>query len=216
MFEKFYKKLEKAALVPVVALNDAKKAVPLSKALYEGGIPAIEVTFRTDAAEEAIKLIAKECPAMFVGAGTIINANQAKTAVDAGAQFLVSPGFVDEVADWAIANKIPYLPGVCTPSEVMNVLLKGLNVMKFFPAEASGGINMLNNLGGPFPQVKFMVTGGIGPKNMEEYIKTKNVIALGGSWVSKSNLIDNNEWKTITDLSKEATQKIKEIKSAKM
>ena len=214
MFEQFYEKLENAALVPVVALNDAKKAVPLSKALYKGGIPAIEVTFRTDAAEEAIKLIAKECPEMFVGAGTVINAKQAETAVKAGAQFLVSPGFVEEVADWAISNNIPYLPGVCTPSDVMNVLLKGLEVMKFFPAEASGGTNMLKNLGGPFPQVKFMVTGGISPKNMEEYIKTKNVIALGGSWVSKSDLIDNNEWDTITELSLEATTKIKKIKSA--
>ena len=214
MFEQFYEKLENAALVPVVALNDAKKAVPLSKALYKGGIPAIEVTFRTDAAEEAIKLIAKECPEMFVGAGTVINAKQAETAVKAGAQFLVSPGYVEEVADWAISNKIPYLPGVCTPSDVMNVLLKGLEVMKFFPAEASGGTNMLKNLGGPFPQVKFMVTGGISPKNMEEYIKTKNVIALGGSWVSKSDLIDNNEWDTITELSLEATTKIKDIKSA--
>lgn len=213
MFKEFYEKLENAALIPVVALNDAKKAVPLSKALYKGGIPAIEVTFRTDAAEEAIRLIAKECPEMYVGAGTVINANQAKTAVNAGAQFLVSPGFVEEVADWAISNKIPYLPGVCTPSDVMNVLLKGLDVMKFFPAEASGGTNMLKNLGGPFPQVKFMVTGGIGPNNMEEYLRTNNVIALGGSWVSKSNLIDDNEWDTITELSLEATKKIKIIKN---
>lgn len=213
MFENFYEKLENAALVPVVALNDAKKAVPLSKALYKGGIPAIEVTFRTDAAEEAISLIAKECPEMFVGAGTVINAKQAETAVKAGAKFIVSPGFVDEVADWAIANSIPYLPGVCTPSDVMNVLLKGLDVMKFFPAEASGGTNMLKNLGGPFPQVRFMVTGGISPKNMEEYIKTKNVIALGGSWVSKSSLIDEEDWNTITNLSLEATDKIKAIKN---
>ena len=214
MFESFYEKLEDAAIVPVVALNDAKKAVPLARALYNGGIPAIEVTFRTDAAEEAIKLISEECPEMFVGAGTVINAEQAETAVKAGAKFLVSPGYVEEVADWAISHKIPFVPGVCTPTDIMNVLLKGLDVMKFFPAEASGGTGMLKNLGGPFPQVKFMVTGGINLSNVEEYAATKSVIAIGGSWVSKSSYIENGEWDTVTKLSHEAVTKIKETRLA--
>jgi 2-dehydro-3-deoxyphosphogluconate aldolase/(4S)-4-hydroxy-2-oxoglutarate aldolase len=214
MFEDFYKKLKDAAIVPVVALDDAKKAVGLSKALLKGGIPAIEVTFRTAAAEDAIKLIAKECPEMYVGAGTVINAKQAEIAVKAGAQFIVSPGYLEEVCDWAIANNIPYIPGVCTPSDVMNVLAKGIDVMKFFPAEASGGIPMLKNLGGPFPQVKFMVTGGIGPKNLEPYATAKSVIAIGGSWVCKSDKIESEDWDTITALSDEAVTKIKNYRLA--
>jgi len=214
MFENFYEKLEDAAIVPVVALDDAKKAVGLSKALYKGGIPAIEVTFRTAAAEEAIQLIAKECPEMYVGAGTVINAKQADIAVRAGAQFLVSPGYLSEVCDWAIAHNIPYIPGVCTPSDVMSVLAKGLEVMKFFPAEASGGIPMLNNLGGPFPQVRFMVTGGISLKNLESYAKAKSVIAIGGSWVCKSDMIENEDWETISTLSREAVTKIKNFRLA--
>lgn len=209
MFEKFYQNLETPGIVPVIALNDAKKAVPLAKALLKGGIPAIEVTFRTSAAEESIKLIAENCPDAYVGAGTVINKEQAEKAVRAGAKFLVSPGYLEEVADWALENNIPFVPGICTPSEIQAVLKKGITVMKFFPAEASGGINMLKNLGGPFPQVKFMATGGIGPKNLEDYINLKSIIAVGGSWIAKSSMIENNEWETITKLSKEAVEKIK-------
>ena len=214
MFNNFYEKLNDAAIVPVVALKDAKKAVGLSKALFKGGIPAIEVTFRTPAAEEAIRLISKECPEMYVGAGTVINAKQAEIAVKAGAKFLVSPGYLEEVCDWALAYQIPYVPGICTPSDIMNVLSKGIEVMKFFPAEASGGISMLNNLGGPFPQVRFMVTGGIGLNNLEPYAKSKSVIAIGGSWVCKSDMIENEDWETISTLSREAVTKIKNFRLA--
>lgn len=214
MFEDFYKNLNDASIVPVVALDDATKAVGLSRALYNGGIFAIEITFRTAAAEEAIRLISSKCPEMYVGAGTIINCKQAEIAVKAGAQFIVSPGYLDEVCDWAISNDIPYIPGVCTPSDIMKVLSKRINVMKFFPAEASGGIPMLKNLRGPFPQVRFMVTGGISLSNLESYAQEESVIAIGGSWICKSDMIDREDWDTISRLSSEAVTKIREYRLA--
>ncbi len=201
-------------IVPVVKIDDAAKAVPLAKAMIDGGLPCAEVTFRTAAAEEAIKQMTAAYPDMLVGAGTVINPALAEKAVAAGAKFIVSPGFNPETVEWCIAHNVPVVPGVCTPSEIEKGLSYGLNVLKFFPAEASGGVNMLKNLAGPFPQVKFMTTGGINAANLGDYAKTPNVLAIGGSWMVKADLIDNDNWEEITRLCKEATVKLQGFEMA--
>ncbi len=201
-------------IVPVVKIDDAKKAEGLANAMIKGGIPCAEVTFRTDAAEEAIKIITKKCPDMFVGAGTVINPELAEKAVKAGAKFIVSPGLNPETVKWCQANNVPVVPGVCTPSDIEKGLSLGLKVLKFFPAEASGGVKMLKDLGGPFPQVKFMTTGGISPANLSEYATCPNVLAIGGSWMVKADLIESENWDEITRLCKEATEKLQNFQLA--
>ena len=192
------------AIVPVVKIDDAAKAVPLAKALIKGGIPTAEITFRTDAAEEAIRNVSRECPEMIVGAGTVINPALAEKAVAAGAKFIVSAGLNPDTVKWCNEHNIPCVPGVCTPSEIEKGLSLGLTELKFFPAESSGGVKMLKDLGGPFPQVKFMTTGGINPANLKDYAKTPNVFAIGGSWMVKADLIENEKWDEITRLCEEA------------
>ncbi|MGD1822222.1 MAG: bifunctional 4-hydroxy-2-oxoglutarate aldolase/2-dehydro-3-deoxy-phosphogluconate aldolase [Pleomorphochaeta sp.] len=204
MTEELKKKLHNIGIVPVVKLEDANKAVGLAKALLDGGINCAEVTFRTSAAEQSIRNITKEFPQMFVGAGTVTNVELAKKAVSAGAKFIVSPGFNEDTVNWCLQNDIPIIPGVCTPSDIEKGLAKGFDVLKFFPAEASGGINMLNNFAGPFPNLMFMPTGGVNLKNLQSYATTKNVLATGGSWMVKANLIENEEWDTITSMCKDA------------
>lgn len=195
-------------LVPVVKIDDAAKAVPLAKALIEGGLPCAEVTFRTAAAAEAISSISKAFPDMLVGAGTVINVELAKKAAAAGAKFIVSPGFNPEVVDWCLANSIHIVPGVNNPSGVEAGLERGLDVLKFFPAEASGGTAMLDALAGPFAQVLFMPTGGIDLKNLSDYARRQNVLAIGGSWMVKADLIDGEQWGEITRICREAVTAI--------
>lgn len=201
---KIVKKLGDIGLVPVVKIDDASQACALAQALIDGGLPCAEITFRTAAAADAISAIVKKFPEMLVGAGTVINVEYAKRAKEAGAKFIVSPGFSPDVVDWCIANDIPIVPGVNNPSGVEAGLAKGLEILKFFPAEASGGVSMLSALSGPFPQVKFMPTGGISMKNLADYIKCSNIHAVGGSWMVKSDLIANEQWDEITRLCKEA------------
>ena len=208
MTEEMKKKLHNIGIVPVVKLEDANKAVGLAKALLDGGINCAEVTFRTDAAEQSIKNIINKYPQMFVGAGTVTNVELAKKAVKAGAKFIVSPGFNEETVDWCINNNVLIIPGVCTPSDIEKGLKRGFDVLKFFPAEASGGINMLNNFAGPFPNLMFMPTGGINLNNIQSYTKTKNVLAVGGSWMVKANLIENEDWESITSICKAAMLEI--------
>lgn len=198
-------KMGNIGLIPVVKIDDAGKAAPLAKALMQGGIPCAEITFRTDAASDAIASIAKTCPDMLVGAGTVISVELAKRAVAAGAQFIVAPGFNPSVVDWCIAQNIPIVPGVNNPSEVEAALGKGLEVLKFFPAEASGGVAMLDSLAGPFGQVSFIPTGGVGPENLVDYAKRANVLAVGGSWMVKADLIEKEDWPAISALCQEAT-----------
>lgn len=195
-------------IVPVVKIDDAKKAIGLAKAMIKGGIPCAEVTFRTDAAEEAIKLITKECPEMLVGAGTVINPELAEKAVKAGAKFIVSPGLNKKTVKWCLEHDVPVVPGVCTPSDIEKGIGLGLNVLKFFPSESSGGVKMLKDLGGPFPQIKFMTTGGINPDNLADYAKAPNVLAMGGSWMVKPELIESENWDEITRLCSEAVIKL--------
>ena len=206
--EELFTTFHDIGLVPVVKIDDAEKAVPLAKALIDGGIPCAEITFRTDAAEEAIRRVSKAYPEMLVGAGTVINPQLAEKAVAAGAKFIVSAGFNKETVAWCLSHNIPVVPGVCTPSEIELGLSMGLNVLKFFPAEASGGVAMLKDFSGPFSQVRFMTTGGINPNNLPDYAKASNVLAIGGSWMVKADLINGEKWDEITKLCKEARIKL--------
>lgn len=198
--------IQTLGIVPVIVINNADHAENLAKALLEGGIPCIEVTFRTAAAEESIKRIHAAYPQMLIGAGTIISIEQAQKALNAGAKFIVSPGFDEKLVSWCLENDIPVFPGVSTASEVQVAVSMGLSTLKFFPAEASGGVNMIKNLCGPFPNVKFMTTGGISLSNLSQYASCPHVVAVGGSWMAKSSMIENQEWDKITALCKEAVK----------
>ena len=195
-------------IVPVVKIDDAAKAEKLAEAMIKGGIPCAEVTFRTDAAEEAIRRMTTAFPEMIVGAGTVLNKETAERAVKAGAKFIVSPGLDEGTGGWCQETGIPVTPGVSSASEIQKGVNLGLKVLKFFPAESSGGVKMLKDLGGPFPQVKFMTTGGINTANLEEYARAKNVLAVGGSWMVKADLINEDKWDEIEALCREAVTKL--------
>lgn len=203
-------KIESLKLVPVVVLNDAKDAVPLAKALIEGGLPVAEVTFRTAAAADSIRAISQAYPDMLVGAGTVTNVEQAETAIAAGAKFLVTPGFSDEVTQYAVERNVPIFPGTCTPTEVMKAMSYGLKVVKFFPASQYGGLNTIKALAGPFPGMRFMPTGGINTGNVKEYLADKHIIACGGSWMVKGDLIAAGNFDEIQRLTREAVALVSE------
>lgn len=202
--ESMFKTISDIGLVPVIKIEDAKKAVDLGKALVRGGIPIAEVTFRTDAAEEAIRRLSAECPELILGAGTVINPALAKKAKDAGARFIVSPGFNPATVDYCLEQGLPVIPGANTPSLIEAGLEKGLNVFKFFPAEASGGMEMIKALAAPFGGIQFVPTGGINASNVGEYAKHNAVLAVGGSWMVKSDLIEAENWDAIARLCAEA------------
>jgi 2-dehydro-3-deoxyphosphogluconate aldolase/(4S)-4-hydroxy-2-oxoglutarate aldolase len=173
----------------------------------------MEITFRTACAAECISVISKEVPDMIVGAGTVINVDQAMVAVENGAKFIVSPGLDEGVVLWAKGNNIPVIPGTVTPTEIMRAISLGLNVLKFFPADVYGGIKALKALAAPFGQVKFLPTGGVSEANLTEFIENKAVAAVGGSWVCKKDDILNHDWDKITALSENAVRIIKEARS---
>lgn len=202
--------IQKMGVVPVVVLNDAKDAAPLAKALCEGGLPCAEVTFRTDAAEESIRIMATEFPEMFVGAGTVLTVEQVDRAVAAGAKFIVSPGFDPEIVDYCLSKEIPVFPGCITPSEVSQAVKRGLKVVKFFPAEQFGGVATIKALAAPFTGVKFMPTGGVNAKNLESYLSCDKIVACGGSWMVKGSLVDAGEFDKIEELTREAVEIVKE------
>ncbi|MCK4447200.1 MAG: bifunctional 4-hydroxy-2-oxoglutarate aldolase/2-dehydro-3-deoxy-phosphogluconate aldolase, partial [Candidatus Marinimicrobia bacterium] len=176
-------KIGKLGIVPVVKIERAKDAFHLGKALIDGGLPIAEITFRTSAAEESIKILSKECPELLVGAGTVLTVDQAKKAVSAGAKFIVSAGFNPKVVDYCIENHVPVTPGINSPTQVEMGLEKGLKVVKFFPAEASGGLSMLKSMSAPYNDVKFIPTGGINQNNLYSYLSNNKVLACGGSWM---------------------------------
>lgn len=209
-----FNQLHNIGIVPVVKIDDASKAVDLAKAMIEGGLPCAEVTFRTSQAEEAIKRMSDAFPEMLIGAGTVLNPETAEKAVKAGAKFIVSPGFDEKTVNWCIKNNIPVVPGLCTPSEIQKAVNMGLSVLKFFPAEASGGVDMLKNFQGPFPNVKFMTTGGINQDNLSSYAQAANVLAIGGSWMVKDSLINEERWDEITKLCQEAVLKLQGLEFA--
>ena len=199
-------------VVPVVVLEDEKAAVPLAKALVQGGLPCAEVTFRTEAAAESIRLMSEAYPDMLVGAGTVLTTEQVDLAVKSGAKFIVSPGFDPEVVDYCLEKNIPVLPGCITPSEVAQAVKRGLKVVKFFPAEQAGGIAMIKAMAAPYYNVKFMPTGGISPKNLKDYLSCDKILCCGGSWMVKGDMIKAGEFDKITAMTKEAVAKVKEIR----
>ena len=199
-----YKIIENSGVIPVVVLEDAANAVPLAKALLAGGINICEITFRTAAAEEAIRQIALNVPDMIVGAGTVITKEQAKAATDAGAKFIVSPGSDLEVIRYAKELGVYMLPGAVTPTEVMQLIKEDIKVIKFFPAENYGGLKTIKALSAPFPNIKFVPTGGVSLSNLTAYLEFDKIAAVGGSWLCTKDLITNGKWDEITRLSKEA------------
>ena len=194
----------KLALVPVVQIEHSKDAINLGKALLDGGLPCAEITFRTESAEEAIQSIAATLPEIILGAGTVLTTAQAQKAIGAGAQFVVSPGFNPKVVDWCLEREVPVIPGVATPTEIEMAMDKGLDIFKFFPAQAMGGIEMLKAIAGPYGGVKFIPTGGINAQNLADYLKLPTVFACGGSWFVKASLISAEDFSEITRLTKEA------------
>lgn len=205
--------IQKMGIVPVVILDDVKDAVPLAKALVDGGLPCAEVTFRTETAEESIRIMAGEFPEMLVGAGTVLTIDQVDRAVIAGAKFIVSPGFDSEIVDYCIENKIPVYPGCITPSEIAQAVKRGLKVIKFFPAEQFGGISTIKALAAPYTGVKFMPTGGISAENLESYLTFEKIVACGGSWMVKGDLVKAGKFDEITEFVKEAVQLVANIRS---
>ena len=204
--------IQNLAVVPVVVLEDTEDALPLAKALCEGGLPCAEVTFRTDAAEESIKIMTEAFPDMLVGAGTVLTAEQVDQAVKAGAKFIVSPGFDPEIVDYCILKDIPVFPGCITPSEVAQAVKRGLKVIKFFPAEQFGGIAAIKALAAPYTDIKFMPTGGINPKNLENYLSDDKIIACGGSWMVKGDLVKAGAFDKIKELTAEARNLVESIR----
>jgi 2-dehydro-3-deoxyphosphogluconate aldolase/(4S)-4-hydroxy-2-oxoglutarate aldolase len=198
-------------VVPVIAIEDAADAPKLGQALLDGGLPCAEITFRTAAAAEAIALMTAECPDVLVGAGTVMSVEQAEKAAAAGVKFVVTPGFDDDVVDWCIANNMPVTPGVVTPTEINMALKKGLNVVKFFPAEASGGVKTLKAISAPYQGVKFIPTGGISASNLADYLKLPSVHACGGSWMVKKDLISAGKFDEISAMTAEAVALAKQI-----
>ena len=191
-------------VIPVMVINNVEQAVPLAHALVESGLKVLEITLRTPAALESIQAIKAEVPDAIVGAGTIIDSRTLQQSIAAGAEFLVSPGVTDSLLDEALASGVPLLPGVITPSEVMRLLERGITAMKFFPAQAAGGIPMLKAIGAPLPQVTFCPTGGVNPGNARDYLALANVACVGGSWMAPASLVDAEDWTEIKRLAVEA------------
>lgn len=203
-------KIQETGIVPVVVLEDAKAAVPLARALCEGGLPCAEVTFRTAAAEEAIRIMAQEFPEMLVGAGTVLTTEQVDRAVAAGAKFIVSPGLNPRIVKYCVDKDILIVPGCSNPSDVEQALENGLEVVKFFPAEQAGGLPMIKAMAAPYTDVMFMPTGGINPQNVREYLAYGRILACGGSWMVKGDLIKAGDFDKITALAKEAVAIVRE------
>lgn len=202
--DKIFETIGKIGIVPVIKIDDPEKAVPLAKALTEGGLPVAEVTFRTAQAAESISRISRECPDMLVGAGTVLTTEQVDAAVAAGAKFIVSPGLNPRVVKYCVDKGIPMIPGCSSPSNIETALELGLDAVKFFPAEAAGGLAMIKAMSAPYGNVKFMPTGGISPKNLNEYLSFPKIIACGGSWMVPDALLKEGRFDEITALAKQA------------
>lgn len=204
--------LKEIGIVPVVVLDDAKDAAPLAEALIEGGLPCAEVTFRTAAAEEAIRIMSEKYPAMLIGAGTVLTIDQVNRAVKAGAKFIVSPGCNPQVVQYCQNIGVPITPGVQTPSEIEQALSLGLDVVKFFPAEPAGGLKMIKAIAAPYTALTFMPTGGINAQNVRDYLAYSRILACGGSWMVKGDLIKAGDFDRIKELTREAAAIVKEVR----
>jgi len=204
------KKIEEIGIVPVVVLDDAKDAEPLGRALMNGGLPCAEVTFRTAAAEESIRIMAEKFPEMLVGAGTVITTEQVDRAVAAGAKFIVSPGLNPKIVKYCVDKGILITPGCANPSDVEQAIEQGLEVVKFFPAEPAGGLPYIKAIAAPYVGMKFMPTGGINPVNVKEYLAYNRILACGGSWMVKGDLIKAGNFEKIEELVRECVEIVKE------
>ena len=196
--------ISKIGIVPVIALDSAEDAAPLAQALCDGGLPCAEVTFRTAAAEESIRIMSEQFHDMLVGAGTVLTTEQVDRAVNAGAKFIVSPGLNPKVVSYCVEKGIPVTPGCSNPSDIETAIELGLEVVKFFPAEAAGGLAMIKAMSAPYTHMKFMPTGGINAKNLNSYLAFDKIIACGGSWMVGKDLVVTKDWDRITSLTKEA------------
>ena len=197
-------RLASSVVVPVVVLERAEDALPTARALLAGGVDTMEITFRTPCAAQCIQAVAEGCPKMLVGAGTVLNVEQAKLAVEMGAKFIVSPGFDPETVDWCVENGIAVTPGCVTPTEITMAVNHGLKVVKFFPANVYGGLNAMKNLSAPFVGIKFLPTGGVNTGNIKEYVDAPFIFAVGGSWVCPKAEIQSGNFEKITSLCLEA------------
>jgi 2-dehydro-3-deoxyphosphogluconate aldolase / (4S)-4-hydroxy-2-oxoglutarate aldolase len=207
-------RIERIGIIPVVSIPKAEHALPLAEALLAGGLPCAEITFRTAAAAEAIAQIKKQLPEMLVGAGTVLSVEQADTALGAGAEFIVSPGTNLLVVEHCLSQRAPIFPGVCTPTEIEMALSKGVEVLKFFPAEAAGGVKFLKAVCAPYSHVKFIPTGGIDTKNIGEYLAIQQVLACGGSWMVKPEWMKAGEFDRIGQAAREAVALVSELRAA--
>ncbi len=198
------KRLGEYGVVPVVKIDKSTDAANLARALAAGDLPVAEITFRTAAAEDSIRCINREVPEVLLGAGTVLSVEQAKKAIAAGAKFIVAPGFNAKVVDYVISQGVPVIPGVCTPSEIEQALERGLEVLKFFPAGASGGLDYVKAVVGPYGAVQFIPTGGVEPGNMKDYLAHKNIFAVGGTWIAKDTMIAGGKFDEIAKLAREA------------
>ena len=210
--DKIIEKITAMGVIPVVAIENAADAARLGDALIEGGLPCAEITFRTAAAASAIRTLCNSHPGILVGAGTVLTKSDAEIAVDAGASFVVTPGFDGGLVDWCLDKSVPVIPGVMTPTDINAAINKKLKVLKFFPAEAAGGIKTLKAISGPYGSIKFVPTGGITLGNLEDYLSLPNVVACGGSWVVKKDQISSGEFDTIETLVREAVQLVDHIR----
>jgi len=207
-------KISEIGVVPVIKLNNPERdAANLAKALCEGGVPVAEVTFRAAGADIAIRLMREACPEMLVGAGTVLTTEQVDKAISAGAQFVVTPGFDPELVAYCQSKDLPIYPGCTTPTDYHAALKFGLKVLKFFPAEQSGGLAKIKAMSAPFPMFKVMPTGGISLKNLKDYLSCPVICACGGSYMVTADLIDNNKWEEITELCKKSVEIVKEARS---
>lgn len=209
---KIVKIIQDLGIIPVIVLNDANDAEPLAQALCDGGLPCAEITFRTKAAEKSIQIIHEKFPNMLVGAGTVLTSEQVNQAENAGAQFIVSPGINATIVKYCIQRNIFFIPGVATPSDIELAMEFGLNILKFFPSELLGGIEMIKAMAAPYPGINFIPTGGINPSNLQKYLTNEHVIACGGTWMVKSDFLEEKNFKKITEVTKESIQLVREIK----
>ena len=210
--EKLISSMANIGVIPVIKIDDASKAVPLARALKAGGIPAAEITFRTEAAADAIKAIADNFSDFLIAAGTVLTPEQADKAIDAGATLIVTPGLNPKVVEYSISKNYPIIPGVCTPAEIENAMNYGLKYLKFFPAEAMGGVKTIKAISAPYQMIRFMPTGGINKSNLADYLSEKAVFCCGGSWMVSASLINEEKFDEIKQMTREAADIVKELK----